>query len=434
MTAPRLLADDMLGRLARWLRGAGLDVAYAGAGEDDDKMLRRARREGRIVLTRDHLFPGGAKDRIVIEARDLDDQLVEVFRRLPGFDPLAAPFSRCMECNEPVVAEEDPRDGPGDVEGPYTRCPSCGRLFWVGSHVDRIRERLGATRKRAREAVAAEQAGEPPTFERREYDAFLQALFPMLGLSWRGYRRVRLGLRARIRRRMTERGDGTLGAYLVRVRGDREERRLLGAMLNVTISRFFRDRDAWLRLPWALFPELAALAAGGAVRAWSLGCASGEEPYTLRMMWDVEGPPETPLDLLAGDISEACLARALGGLYPESAVHSMPARYRSRFFRPDGGLFRLDIAVLRSVRFERFDWRSGEWPGPFHLVLARNGPFTYLDEGGRCALLERIAAALVPGGFLWIGGNERLPGVWDEAGPSLYRRGGDGRNGKERAE
>ncbi|MFH1279148.1 MAG: DUF5615 family PIN-like protein [Candidatus Eisenbacteria bacterium] len=430
MTPPRLLADDMLGRLARWLRGAGLDTAYAGDGAatDDDDILRRARREKRIVVTRDQRFPGGPEEVIVVESRGLGDQLVEVLRRFPEFDPLARPFSRCMECNGEVRPEDDPPGRPAGTKGPFTRCDDCGRLFWEGSHAPRIREKLGRAKQGVERVVADERAGVPRPIERAEFDRFLEDALPLLGFSWRGYRRVRFGLRTRIRRRMADLGIRTLDVYGDRVRRDREERRALRRLLRVTISRFFRDRALWLRFPAVLFPDLVLLAGDGPARIWSLGCASGEEPFTLRMVWDREGPAGGALEIMGGDISEDCLARAREGLYPESALHNTPPDYRERYFRPEGGLFRLDRHVTGSVRFERFDWADDDWPGPFHGIFARNGMFTYLDGPGRRRASGKIAASLLPGGFLWIGGNERLPEEtgWERTGAGLFRKNVDG--------
>jgi chemotaxis protein methyltransferase CheR len=424
MSEPRFLADDMLARLARWLRGAGLDVAYSGRGANDDELLRAARREGRIVLTRDQRFPGGPGERLLVESVRLEDQLVEVFLRFPAFDPLLRPFSRCMECNGVVRGTADPPDRHPDVTGPFTRCESCGRLFWAGTHVQRILAKLAGARERARAEIAETRLGEPPPFERSEFDAFLKEALRLIGFSWRGYRRVRGGLRTRVRRRLRELGLSSLAAYTARLRADPEERLRLGSILNVTVSRFFRDRGIWLRLPDLLFPEVERLAGRSGVRVWSLGCASGEEAFTFRMVWLASDERDRPLDLLASDLSEECLQRARRGVYAAGSIHNVPEPYLEAYFRPTGAEWALDRAVVDSVRFRTFDWRGEEWPGPFHLVLARNGPFTYLAEGGRVRVLRKILGSIEPGGFLWIGGNERLPGVtdgWRLLAPGLYR-------------
>lgn len=424
MNPPTFIADSMLAKLARWLRSAGLDVAWPGRDVDGDTILRRARSEGRIVLTRNNRFPGGLDERILIESVNLEEQLVEVFRRFSGLDPVARLFTRCMECNGEIHLESDPCDRPADTRDPYTRCAGCGRLYWEGSHVDRIRVRMERVREMVERVLLEEKAGEPPPFERREYDRFLKEAFLLLGYSWRGYRRVRMGLRSRLRARLRELGLARLDRYLELLRSDREECRRLGSILNITISRFFRDRNIWYGFPEVLFPSLVELSGGGPVRAWSVGCASGEEPFTLRMVWEESPFESTILEIIASDLSARCLARAVGGVFRESGIHNVEPRYREKYFTVQEDGFRLDRGVVDSVHFERFDWRGDEWPSGFHLVLARNGIFTYLDDRGKEKAAHKLAGSLLPGGFLWIGGNERMPRAgagWDIVIPGLFR-------------
>jgi chemotaxis methyl-accepting protein methylase len=329
-----------------------------------------------------------------------------------------------MECNGPLREEADPPDRPADVGGPFTRCGACGRLFWAGSHVGRIVRRLSRARDRAGEMREEEARGAPPPFERMEYDAFLREALDLLGLSWRGYRRVRFGLRVRVRRRLGELGLRALPEYLSRLRRDARERSRLGELLHVTVSRFFRDRETWLRLPETVFPDLARAAGDRPARVWSLGCASGEEPFTLQMMWAVSPFRDRPLETVGADLAEDCLRRAREAVYPESSVHTVPEPYLSRFFRREGASYVLDRAIADAVLFERFDWRDEEWPGPFDWVLARNGVFTYLGAAGRERAFGKIVSAIRPGGFLWIGGNERLPrepAGWNLLAPGLFR-------------
>lgn len=145
----RLLCDEMLTGLARWLRAAGHDAALAEPGADDASLLRRATREDRLFLTRDRgvgLHRAAAGRAVVVENEDLDAQAAELRRRL-CVDWLAAPFSRCLDCN--VLLQDASADDIATLPqpaqnrpGPWTRCPSCGRVYWPGSHVRRMRERL----------------------------------------------------------------------------------------------------------------------------------------------------------------------------------------------------------------------------------------------------------------------------------------------------
>lgn len=143
---PRLLADGMLGRLARWLRILGYDTAY-DPRLDDNELVRRARAEGRWVLTRDRELAGRRGVRsLLIESEDLASQLAQVRSQLGR--ARESPFSRCPVCNT-VLEEASLEQVQGRVphfilrsHSRFRRCPSCDRIYWPGSHWRRMQERV----------------------------------------------------------------------------------------------------------------------------------------------------------------------------------------------------------------------------------------------------------------------------------------------------
>ncbi len=141
----KLLCDHMLGTLAKWLRLMGFDTEYPGP-LDDTELLAMARQEGRVLLTRDKELASRSPEAIRVRSDDLDEQIREVASRL-GLR-VVDPLSRCSLCNA-VLAAASPRDVGGLVpEGvlarhdTFWRCPSCGKVYWQGSHWDRMVERL----------------------------------------------------------------------------------------------------------------------------------------------------------------------------------------------------------------------------------------------------------------------------------------------------
>lgn len=437
----RFLADRMLWRLARWLRVAGEDVlapARPGSHEPTrDQLLDLARTESRVVLTRDRSFPGLRSDRLLIVSTDLDEQLREFYHAFPG-DPLARVFTRCTACNgqaaeverETVLARLPPAvraHGRG-----FRCCRKCGQIYWDGSHSRAIRKRLTEVQQ-ALAAAPSEgmgrsgAAGPVPVLAPDDhsgwvrFDDFLRLLFARLDLSWSGYRRPRRSLRTPIVERMRELGIRDYGEYLEHLEAHfAEEEGALAPILAITISRFFRDREDWVHLAGLAFPELARH--DRPLRAASLGCASGEEPYSLRLLWNDAasvGLSPPPLEIDAFDVREDLLDRALKAIYPASSIHSVPAPFR-RHFIPEDGSYRLERAIVTSVGFSRLDLFRDTIPGPFALILCRNLAFTYLGEGRRGVFARRLLAALAPGGFLMIGGGERLP---PELGEKIHRLG-----------
>jgi len=140
----KFIADDMLGRLAKWLRILGYDVAYA-APISDAELLRRARAEGRVLLTRDTKLIARChkEEGLFIQSDALREQLRQVIeaRRL---DVGACVLSRCLICNEPIqtVEKKTIKDGIPEYvykeHATFQQCPRCGHIYWPGSHVQRM--------------------------------------------------------------------------------------------------------------------------------------------------------------------------------------------------------------------------------------------------------------------------------------------------------
>ena len=144
----KLLTDGMLGRLTRWLRILGYDTVY-WPNTDDTELLRIARAQDRVLLTADHGLAVRRGARILlIEAQDLASQLRQV-RTVLG-PPPGDELSRCVVCNGRLAPVD--KSALTDRLPPYVlatqhefrRCPDCGRIFWPGTHVEKMRAVLSA--------------------------------------------------------------------------------------------------------------------------------------------------------------------------------------------------------------------------------------------------------------------------------------------------
>ncbi|TVZ05603.1 hypothetical protein EAS64_13915 [Trebonia kvetii] len=144
LPSPRFVLDVHLGTLARWLRLAGVDTAYANDA-DDDALIEQANATGRVLLTRDRgllcrrLLWLGAYVR-----GDLpDEQLRDVLNR---FAPPLAPWTRCTACNGRLApaskADVEPllEAGTRRTYQAFSRCLSCGRVYWRGAHSQRLQQ------------------------------------------------------------------------------------------------------------------------------------------------------------------------------------------------------------------------------------------------------------------------------------------------------
>lgn len=262
----------------------------------------------------------------------------------------------------------------------------------------------------------------------------LQDVLPGLGLRWPGYRKVRRTVCRRIGRRIRELGLAGPSAYRALLERSPAEWRRLDAMCRIPISRFMRDQGVAEGLERAVLPAVAAAArreGRTSVHAWSAGCASGEEVYSLLIIWRLRIAPTAPgvaLRVLGTDIDPVMVERAARGRYPASAVSGVPPGWRAAAFASCADEYALRAEFRNGATFRVSDIRRELPPGPFDLILCRNLVFTYFAPVLQRRLLRGLWARLVPGGFLVVGTHE-LPPADAEAplepvagAPAVHRR------------
>lgn len=226
----------------------------------------------------------------------------------------------------------------------------------------------------------------------------LQWALPRLGYRSEGFRRVRRRVVRRIERRCRALGLPGLAAYRNHLEGVSGEWERLDGLLNITISKFYRDRALFDHLRREILPGLGRRRG----RCWSAGCASGEEPHTLAIL-------APGLRILGTDRDPLLLDRAREGLYRASSIRDLPAEDRALAFEPVDGLFRLRDEFRANVEFRVEDLRRTMPEGPFDLVFCRHVAFTYFAEEHEREVAAGFRARLAPGGLLVIGRLERLP-------------------------
>jgi chemotaxis protein methyltransferase CheR len=265
--------------------------------------------------------------------------------------------------------------------------------------------------------------------------AFLQWALPRMQLSWPGFRKVRRSVCKRIDRRCRQLGLSDISAYRDRLSTDLSEWDVLRARCAISISRFYRDRAVFESLEHVVLPALAASAArrtDASLECWSAGCASGEEAYTLLILWRLalaETRPHLDLRVLATDIDAALLKRAAAARYRASTLNEAPLAWRDQAFDRRDNQYCLRAPFREAVRFVREDICETLPAERFDLILCRNLVFTYFSFDLQMRLGRQLIGRLHPGGALVIGLHESLPtgieGVepWADA-RAVFRRTG----------
>lgn len=203
-------------------------------------------------------------------------------------------------------------------------------------------------------------------------------------------------------------------AYRARLEGDPSEWRVFDECCHITISRFFRDRGIFEVVRRRLLPDIAARARfeGRGAQLWSAGCASGEEPYTLKMLWDFEVATAYPcvsLSIVASDVDQAMLARAREGCFEPTSLHELPQTLIEQGFDRLDSRYCVKPEHREGIEFLDQDLRTETPEGLFDLILCRYVAFTYFAVPLQRKVLANMLKRLRPQGWLVIGTHEQLP-------------------------
>ena len=223
-------------------------------------------------------------------------------------------------------------------------------------------------------------------------------------------------LRRRVERRLAVRGLTTLAEYVRLLHEDPEEPAALMRDLLISVTNFFRDRDAFAALENRVIPLLFERKRGGdPVRVWSAGCATGEEAYSLAILLAersasiLDGPG---VQIFATDLDDAALARAREGVYTDAEVADISPERLKRFFQQGSSGHRVRRELRETVLFACHNVLRDPPFSHLDLIACRN-LLIYLNKPAQDRLIETFHFSLRPGGFLFLGTSESADGHLD---------------------
>lgn len=223
-------------------------------------------------------------------------------------------------------------------------------------------------------------------------------------------------LRRRLLVRMRACSVHTYAEYMSVLDRRPEEWDKLKDALTINVTRFYRNPETWDRLRQDLLPELLRTRQGR-VQAWSAGCSSGEEPYTLAMLCAEAAESlghaawAERVRIDATDIDRESLERSTAARYPHAAFLEAPAWMTARYCDATEDGWQVRDAIRRMVTVRRLDLaREARPPASSDLILCRN-VVIYFDRPTQERLFGQFAEALTPGGLLVLGKVETLLGV-----------------------
>lgn len=229
------------------------------------------------------------------------------------------------------------------------------------------------------------------------------------GLDLQPYKEKYLRRRVAVRLRATSQPD--LAGYLAYLQEEDGELERLILCLTIHVSTFFRNPTTFKAIREQVLPELFGRPSPRPLSFWSVGCARGEEPYSLAILaseYMGEAPDRREIRIEAIDVDASVLEEAKEGRFVESQIRDIdPALARKYFTR--NGSFRLVPRIRKMVRFHRRDILMEPTEDGYDFILCRN-LLIYIERAPQEAILEGFYHALRPGGYLVLGRTEALVG------------------------
>ena len=228
---------------------------------------------------------------------------------------------------------------------------------------------------------------------------------------------------------LRERGIGTLDELITILVMGKEpglSSQVVEALLN-NETYFFRDRTPFDTLARHALPELAVKRAGKKrLRIWSAGCSTGQEVYSLSMLF-AEEPQKWQgwtIDILGTDVSSCVIDRARTGVYSQFEVQrGLAITQTVRWFEEASEGWRIAESLRRNVRFQTHNLlEAPPSPGSFDIVLCRN-VLLYLCSEKKALAFDRLASAMAPDGYFMLGAGETVIGQTQKLSSDAKARG-----------
>ena len=239
-------------------------------------------------------------------------------------------------------------------------------------------------------------------------ETMLEYLHRSRGFDFTGYKRTTLG--RRIRRRMQMLGLKTYPEYADYLEVRPDEFPQLFNMILINVTGFFRDTATWTYLRTVITERLAMHPGEEAIRIWSAGCASGEEPFTLAMLLaDALGLERYAerVKIYATDVDDEALAQARLATYSPNTVESIPPELLEKYFTKSNSSFVFNKELRRAVIFGRHDLIQDAPISRIDLIACRN-TLMYFNAETQTRILNRLHFALRDDGILFLGKAEML--------------------------
>lgn len=178
--------------------------------------------------------------------------------------------------------------------------------------------------------------------------------------------------------------------------------------LTINVSEFYRNPSQWQMLESIVIPHLIERF-GKKLRIWSAACSTGDEPYTLAMVFS-DFLPLNQIEIIATDLDKEVLSKAKRGWYNEKSIKDLPAKYQKKYFEKDeSGIYKVTDSLKRCITFQEHNLLKDRYPSDIDLIVCRNVTIYFTDEA-KDDVYRGFSRSLKKEGVLFVGNTEQIIG------------------------
>lgn len=211
-------------------------------------------------------------------------------------------------------------------------------------------------------------------------------------------------MKRRITTLRNKRGFSSYIQYFEAMNKDNELMKEFIERLTINVSEFFRNKKRWDVLKDRVIPALTNNKSR--ITIWSAACSTGEEPYSLAILFK-EYFPNIKVEILATDIDETALKKAQKAEYMEQALKEVPPALKQRHFTYENGRYKLDPLLKQNITFKKHNLLADSYPSNYDLIVCRNVLIYFTDEAKE-KIYSGFSNSLRNSGVLFVGSTEQI--------------------------
>ncbi len=235
-----------------------------------------------------------------------------------------------------------------------------------------------------------------------DYQIFKRRILSRIGLTLDDYKQAQM--ERRLRYLMEQAGAANFIQYYKMIDADPALLQKFQDFVTIKVSELFRNPEQFAILEQKVIPDL--LTRCSSIRVWSAGCSYGQEAYSLAISL-AESAPNRKHSILATDIDNRALDNAKIGVFSDCDIKNLGHERKSKWFTDQGSGVAASSQIRSMIRFQKLNLLGDPFPNGMDLIVCRNVVIYFTDDA-KDKLYRRLYHSLKPGGYLFVGGTERI--------------------------